>query len=801
MLTNHLKLALRHLLKKKLFTSIKLVSLTAGFLGCLLIGLYLRHELSYDSCHEKAGRIVRVTMEYRSGGEVKFTGSTGNRVAPALKTEFPEVENATRVIKYDNIPVKYGDKLFEEHNFYYADSTFFDIFSFPLLEGDPKTALAAPNQLVLDASTAKKYFGSEPALGKTLLANGKEYQVAGIMADAPSNTQVKPRFIASFVTHWDAAADRATWWNANYGTYLLLHQAESIQSLEAKIKPFMRSRASETGMSGDDYLTYHFEPLREVHLRSSVEGNFEPNGDIRYIYLLSIVGVFILLIGITTYVNLTTAASMERSKEIGVQKILGVSKWQLLQQHLGEAGLLTATGLVSAVLLAPLLLPGFNRLFGRSLSMAVLGQPAWLSGLLGLALLVTILSGAYPAWMVAKFSPLSTLKAGDSPQRTGAAWLRKGLIVFQFAISTFLLISTLILQHQMQFIRQKNLGYEKSHVLALPTDGKIVEKLDAFKSEFLRSSMVKSVSLAYETPTHIEGGYGISKSVTGGEEKPVAALPADEDFIPTMGMALAAGSNFNRGDIDAVRRMYAGDTTVVRSILLNEMQAGAFGWAPEEAVNQYVNFNGRACQVKGVVRDFHFASLHEPVGKLVIFPDTWGNVLLVKISGENLPQTLGLLSEKWQTLAPHRPFSYHFLDEEFDAMYQSEIQSARLVTSGSALAIFLACLGLFGLAAIAVVNRTKEIGIRKVLGASTAGLVGLLSGDFLKLVAVALLLASPLAYYIMNKWLQGFAYRIDIEWWVFALAGLAAVGVAFFTVSFQSVKAALANPVKSLRSE
>lgn len=803
MFLKHLKLAYRHLLKTKGFSAIKLTGLAAGFLGCLLIGLFIQHEMSYDSCHARADRIVRVTMEYHSGGETINSCNTGNMVAPTLKAEFPEVENATRLIKYDDIPVKYGDKVFEESDFYYADSTVFDIFTFPLLAGDAQTALAAPNKLVIDASSAEKYFGSANPLGQTLYAGGKAFEVSGVMADVPSNSQAKPRFIASFVSHRDAAPERSTWWSANYGTYLLLHRPDGRQAMEAKIGPFMRSRTSETRMSGDDYLTYHFEPLRDVHLRSAVEGNFEPNGDIRYIYLLSTVGLLILFIGITTYVNLTTASSMERAKEVGVQKVLGAGRRQLLQQHLGEAGILTAIALLSGLMMAPLLLPAFNRLFGSPLSAQVLWQPEWLLGLLVLGLAITLLSGAYPAWAASKFDPIDTLKSGPaaSHRASGGNWLRSSLVVFQFAISVFLLASTIILQGQMDFIRQKNLGYDKGHVLALPTDGQVIEKLSAFKSEFLQNDKVHAVSLAYETPTHIEGGYGISKTLSDENGQPVTALPADEDFLAAMGISLAAGSNFTHQDVEAVQRMYQGDTTVVRSILLNEKQAADFDWTPEEAAGQYVNFNGRKCLVKGVVKDFHFASLHEPIGNLVIFPDTWGNVLLVKSSGQELASTLAFLSEKWRQLAPHRPFSYHFLDEEFDTMYQAEIQSSRLVTAGCGLAIFLACLGLFGLAAITVVNRTKEIGIRKVLGASVSGIIGLLSADFLRLVLLAIMLGAPLAYYLMGQWLAGFTYRIDIHWWMIALAGAGALLVAFITISFQSVRAALANPSDSLRSE
>lgn len=801
MWTNLLKVTFRHLRKHKLFTAIKLIGLAIGFHGCLLIGLYLHNELSYDAGHKNADRIVRTTMEYHVGGKIATTQNTGNKVGPTFRSEFPEVENTVRVIKYDNRAIKLEDKEYVEDNFYYADSSFFDVFTFPLIAGNPQQALTAPNQVVLNETMAKKFFGTASPMGKSIVVDEQPFQVVGVMQDAPINTQIRPAFLASFISLPDAAAERETWWNANYGTYLLLHNGDDRAALEAKLLPFMRSRSGETGLSGDDYVTYHLEPLLNVHLRSSVEGNFEPNGDIRYIYLLGAVGLLILFIGVTTYINLTTAAGMERAREVGVQKILGAGRMQLLAQHLGEAAVLAGVSLAVSYALIPPLLPLFNRLFDRELTAAPLLQPMTILGVVAFWALISLLSGAYPAFVASNYKPMSVLKGNLGESQNSGVWLRRSLIVFQFGISGFLLISTLLLQQQMQFIQHKKLGYDKDHVLALPTDQKIIGDLDAFKSEFLQNNNVTGVSLAYETPTHIEGGYGIAKSVTGADGKPVTALPSDQDFIATMGMEMAAGKSFDRNDIAAVQSMYKGDTTVVRSILINEKQTAAFGWTPEEAVGQLVNFNGRPAKIKGVVKDFHFASLHEPIDNLVIFPDTWGNALLVNLTDQDMEGTIAFLEKKWHTLAPHRPFKYHFLDEEFDQLYGAEMQTARLITSGCALAILLACMGLFGLASYATYRRTKEIGIRKVLGANVLGIVGLLSRDFLVLVVVALVIASPLAWYLMNGWLENFAYRIEIHWWVFLLAGVASVAIAFLTVSFQSVKAALANPVESLRSE
>lgn len=804
MLRNYFKLALRGLLKNKLFSAIKLAGLTAAITACLLIGLYLHHEWTYEACHEKAGRIVRIAMEYGNGDLQAAVGLTGNKVAPTFHREFPEVENAVRTIKYENMAVQYGDKLFEEKRFFYADSTFFEIFTMPLLAGNARTALHVPSQVVLSESMAKKYFGTEDPMGKTIRVEGKDYTVSGVMRDAPENTQVRPDFIGSFVSLRDAAPERETWWNANYTAFLLLRDPSSRTALEQKIARYMETKTEETGAGGDLSLVYFLEPLLDTHLHSRVEGTLAPNGDLRYLYILLAVAGLILLIACTTYVNLSTASALERAREVGVQKVLGAGRWQLVGQYLGEALALTGVALLAGYALAAPLLPLFNRLFDRALEWPSLLHPAALLGAAAFALLTGLLAGVYPALAVSSFQPIEALKSRSGSfalRRTeSSGFLRQGLIVLQFGIGVFLLACTAVLHRQMNFIRHKNLGYEKDHVIALPTDRKIIDQLAAFKSELRQNSAVESVSLAYETPTKIDGGYGISKSVTGDGGTPVTALPCDPDFLKTMNIQLAAGNNFDQNDMAAVQRLYKGDTTVIRAILINESQAKAFGWTPEEALLQFVNFNGPA-QIKGVVRDFHFASLHEPIGNLVIFPDTWGNTLLVKLSGQDLSGALTFLEQKWQALAPHRPFSYHFLDEEFDQLYQAEHQTARLVSTFAGLAILLACLGLFGLASHAIVQRTKEIGIRKVLGARTLSIVALLSKDFLKLVVVAFVLSAPLAWYAMEEWLADFTYRIGLQWWVFGLAGAAAVVVAFLTVSVQSLRAAMADPVSALRAE
>lgn len=802
MLQNNLKLALRSLRANKLFSVIKLTGLTVGIAAMLLIGIYIRHELSYDAFHEHADRIARVTMEYHVSGETVRAAVTGTKVAPSLERDFPEVEQAVRVYQRSRV-VQYGDQLpREEKNFYFADSTFFEVFSFPLVAGDPNSALDEPDQLVVTVTTAREYFGTENPIGKNLrVENDREYTITGVMADPPAASQMRPNIVASFHSLSAARPEQETWWSADYATYLLLREAGDAARLQAKLPAYMSARSDDTRMTGENYLTFNVEPLRDVHLRSDLPGNFEPSGDIRYVYILGAVGILILVIGASIYVNLSIAASVKRARQVGVQKVLGATPGRLFRQHLTESFVVSATSLVLSVPIAALLLPSLSNLFGRSLSAAPLFDPLVILLLISFGALVGVLAGAYPAFVLSRLMPSRVLQ-GNFALSTSGVWLRKSLVVLQFFISVGLIICTLVLQDQLRFIQDKKLGYDKDHVLVLRMDRQAVDRVQALRTEFLKSPDVAAVSLAYETPTHIQGGYGIAPSPASTDRKPVTALPADHEFIDTFGIELAAGRDLSDADVEIARRIGGGqDSTSALPILINASQALAFGWTPEEALERRVSFQGTA-EIKGVVQDFHFASLHEePIGNLVIFPSTWGNSLMVKLAGQNIPSTLSFLENAWQGIVPHRPFEYHFLDEEFDQMYGAELQTARLARAFSAVAIILACLGLFGLASFSIVQRTKEIGIRKVLGATIPNLIGVLSVDFLKLVFVACLIAVPVAYLIMQRWLEDFAYRTQMSWWIFIGAGTAAVLIALLTVSYQAVKSAASNPVKSLRYE
>lgn len=799
MLQNHIKLALRHLAKHKLFTAIKLVGLAAGIAACLLIGLYLHNELTYDDCHLKADRIAKVNMEYSINGEVTHANVTGTKAATSLVRDWEAVEAAVRIMPQVFV-IRHGERLQEEPNVYMADANFFEVLSFPLLAGDPKTALNGPNQIVLTETSARRYFGEGEALGQVLNLGGtRDAIVTGVMADPPINTHLQPDFVYSFLSSSQSKPENETWWNANCATYLLLDQPSSIASIQAKMRSYMESKTAETGSGNGSYVTFHLLPLRDVHLRSTVPGNFVPNGDVRYLYILAAVAFLILLIGCTTYVNLATATSVERAREVGIQKVMGAGRAQLAAQHIGEAALLTLCALLLGTVLSVALLPAFNQLFERQLSLAPLAHPVLWVGILCGGLLLGLLAGFYPAMVVARFQPVQVLK-GQFKFSSAGTWLRQALVVLQFVISITLLICTLLLQQQMQYIQAKKLGYDKDHVIALPADQIVNERYAALKARLLEHPDIQSVAMSYDSPVHIKGGYSIGKTHHPQDNRPVTALPAGADFLETAGIALVAGSDLVAADLDLADRTRT-DSTVLMPILLNEAQVSALGWTPAEAPGQRVSFYGGWCTVKGVVRDFHFASLHEPVAPLVIFPSSYGRFVLVKTSGQQVTAVLRHMSLQWEALMQHRPFSAQFLDAAFDQMYAAEIQTARIIHAFTWLALLLTCLGLFGLASYSFVQRTKEIGIRKVLGATVGSILVLLSKDFLRLVLIALAFASPLAYFLMHQWLQGFAYRTHIGWGAFALAGLAALAIALLAIVLQGWSAATTNPVKRLRAD
>ena len=798
MFKNYFKIALRSIRKNKLYSFVNIIGLTTGITGCILIGLFIWNELSYDNFHINGDRIARITMEYGGGGTVNKVAVTGTKAGPQLKRTFPQVETFTRVIKYPR-SVAYGGKVFNEKNVLYADADFFRLFSFNLLRGNAATVLASPNTIVLTNSAAKKYFGDDNPIGKTLRFNDiQDYEVTGIVKDVPLNSQVQFDIVASFTSLGVSKTEE--WFTANYITYLLLHDAKQVNSLQQQLSQYMQKVTREDlHMEGSDYLTYHLEPLKSVHLHSLLDG-LEPNGNITYIYVLGIIAILILLIACVNYTNLATAQSVGRSTEIGVRKVLGAGKSQLLKQFLGESFIVTFFALVLAIGISIALLPLFNSVTGKIFTASLLLRPGPLVSLLLLGIIISFLAGSYPAFVLSNSGLVSILKSGLRVSSSGGG-LRKSLIVFQFVISVFLVIATIIVLKQVAFIQHKEMGYDREQVVVLPVDYKMRSIYYPLKKAMALNAGVESITGAYDAPTFVAWSDGLSTdNGTGNKEISVKAMPVDLDFIKTTGMHLVTGRDFINSDF-ALQDTSDDYKNYHRTYILNEKAAKEFGWTAEQAIGKTVS-KGATGQVVGVVKDFHFQSLHNPIGPMVLFLDT-GMVrqMFVKIKGQNIASTLAGLEKTWKERVGYRPFDYHFLDEDFNALYKTEQRTAKLFALFSGLAIALACLGLFALAAFTTVQRTKEIGIRKILGANAGNITLLISKQFISLVLIGILIASPLAWWTASRWLQNFAYRINISGWVFVIAGALAILIALITVSYHAIRAALANPVKSLRTE
>ncbi|MFT3934364.1 MAG: ABC transporter permease [Chitinophagaceae bacterium] len=800
MFKSYIKIAFRKLQKNKLYSFVNIIGLTVGIVSCILIGLYIVHELSYDRFNTNANRIVRLTSERNGGSDIRKYATTGTKVGPQLKRAFPAVEAFTRTIKYSLIVSRSPEKTFTEKNALFADADFFKIFSFPLLRGNQSEVLNTPNKVVLTATSAKKYFGNEDPVGKSLHIGSRDYEITGISADAPANSQIKFDIVLSFTT---LPASKVEKWNeANYITYLLLHNAADVQQLEKNEVAYMQSPAmkKDYDAGANEYLIFHVEPLLSVHLHSALDG-LEPNANITYIYILGIVALLILIIACVNYTNLAIAQSSSRGIEIGIRKVLGARRQQLFGQFIGEAGLLIFTAIILSFAISILLLPVFNNISGKTFSTSTLLHPLPLLCMLLFGVVISLVSGAYPALVLSNTRLTNILKSGFHLSSSGGN-LRKSLIVFQFVISIFLMIATIVILQQLSFIRSKDIGYDKDQVLVLPVDGKVRPQYQSLKTAMELNPQIKSVSGAYETPVFVKWGDYASISATGAGEKQIAvnAMPVQLDFIKTLGMHIIAGEDFSQSDI-ALMDTANDYKNFRRSYIINEKAAKDFGWTASQAIGKTI-YKGAPGTIKAVVKDFNYSSLHEEVGDMVLFPDTsQTQEMYVKVQGKNIAASIAFLQSVWKERVNHRPFEYRFLDDDYNGLYITEQRSAKLFSAFSLIAITLACLGLFALAAYATVQRTKEIGIRKILGANIGNIVTLVSKEFLLLVAIAIIIASPLAWWASHQWLQDFAYRINIQPWIFIAAGICAVLIALATVSFHAIKAALANPVESLRTE
>ena len=797
MLKNYLLISLRNLRKHLSYSLINISGLALGLATCLLLVMWIRHELNYDQFHENASRIYRISMEYSFGGLVAKPSVSPNALLPALLT-LPETETGVRVYNpAQQTPyiVKYGNKMFEENKFYFADSTFFQVFSFDLIAGNEQNALTHPYSVIVSEEMAAKYFGDEQPLGKTLyINNSREYKVTGVIKKAPSNSLMQFDFIGSF-NSIPAGRTEPRWWSANYQTFVLVHSDADVSVVNEKTNAIVEKAVGSGFTGNNDYVRYNFLPLTDIYLKSPYE-EFEVVSDIKHVYIFSGVTLLILVIACINYVNLTTARAAGRAKEVGIRKVSGALRKQLFSQFIGESFIITAISFALALFLAHGLLPFFNELTGKSFTYADLWDPSFMTiAVLGL-LLVALAAGAYPALALTGFNPVQVLK-GNFKTSVRGIWLRKALVVFQFGISAMLIAATLIVVKQLDFIRTKKLGFDRENTIILPLDAETQKAFESLKAELKRNDAALFVGRGSESPANILAGYAINTPEREGPGIITKGLLADEEYIPALGMELVAGRNFTRQDVERLSR----DT--IYTFILNEAALEALYIPLKDAIGHKVSFHGRQGEIIGIVKDFHFSSLHTPIGALVIFPqEEQFDKIFVKLPRGDVSEKLAEIEETYSDMFSHRPFEFQFLDEHYASLYEAEERMGRVATVFAAFAIMIACLGLFGLVAFSAEQKKKEIGIRKVLGATASGIVMLITRDFSKLVIFAIVVGLPVAHWLMSDyWMSEFAYKVAIGIWPFIIAALICVVIAFTTAAYQAVRASLIDPAETLRNE
>ena len=792
MLKNHLLIAFRNLIKQKFYSFLNVFGLAIGLSATLLIGLYIHHELSYDNFHENAERLVKADIALRQGsGDEIRVNVTPDILLGAFAKEFPEVAGGVRLFDPSGFRpsvLEVAGQVYDQPNFIYADSTFFDVFSFSLIAGNPETALSQPNQLVLTEATATKYFNNVNPIGEEVKVNGKVYMITGIMEDAPDNSTIRPTMVASSSSH--VGFSRDTWGSANYMTYLLLEENADLATLQSKIQPFMVRQGVSRPADGM-FFNIILTPMKDLRLFSPVNST----SDIKFVVIFSAIALLILFIAVINYVNLATARSTSRAKEVGIRKSVGALRPQLLSQFLMESLFLAVVSAVVALVLSILLLPTFNQLTGKEFTDVDILTPLTLQFMGLLTLFIGLLAGIYPALVLTLYKPSQVLK-GEFKSSAQGSWLRQILVVLQFSISVFLIISTLVMSKQLKHVQSKELGYDRENVLVVPVKSKLIKGAEAFKSEIINSTVAESISIVGEPPSNIQGGY--SARVPGmpeGQYNNVTAVAVDNEYVRTMKMQLLAGSELSAMDVVlADSGQYA--------FVVNESFLEDFDLELASAIGTPVVMNGRKGEIKGVVEDFHFRPLHQKIAPLVLFPEEqWAySYALVRISRAD-PESLTALQDKWLAMEPSMPFTYDFLDVTYNSLYQSETRLAGIFGVFSTVGILIACLGLVGLVSFTAVQKSKEIGIRKVMGASVSQVLNLMMRDFAKLILVSFVISAPLGYVIMGRWLQNFEYKTTIGILPVVLAFGITMLIALVAISYQVIKAATADPIKVLRDE
>ena len=793
MLGNYLKITLRNMKRYKAYSLINIAGLAVGIACTIFIFLWVKDELSFDRFHENADRIYRVVSSTSDDGSpTNANGSFG--VGPALKKDFSEVIETVRIRKMGQSVKRYvgfKDKKFYESRFFFAEPTIFTVFNFPLVKGDSTTSLNDPNSIVLTEEMAKKYFGNEDPIGKIIEAdpyndgNLMLFRITGIAKNVPSNSHFHFDFLASYSSLKDDTDNFSGFYQ--HFTYVLLNSKSSVESLENKLLGFLHRNWKK-----DPWYTISLQPLLDIRLHSRLRSEIEPTGNILYVYLFTAIALFVLMIACINFMNLTTACAVKRAKEVGIRKVVGARKNQLVQQYLGESFLLSIFSALAAICVVILVLPLFNRLTSKEITLISLTNPSFVLGIVAIVLAVGLISGIYPAFFLSAFQPMQSLKSRTGYSFSGTA-LRKGLVIFQFALSIGIIISTMVVHKQMRYIQSQNLGYDREQILVIPLNKDLRQNYEGFRNELLKYPGIENISTSSYVPTR--GSAHLTFRFEGQEEDLSQVIYlVDKEFVSTFGLELLAGKN--------PQHPISKDGT--SEFLVSKLTIQEAGYSsPQEAIGKGVNLREYKGHIVGVVNDINIYSLHQVPYAIsyVVTSINNHNYLSIRILPQNIPETIGHIQKTWQEMVPSYPLDYFFLDASFAQMHISDKKMSEIFSIFSILAIFVACMGLFGLATYTAEQKTKEIGVRKILGASASSIYLLLSQEFLKWVALANIIAWPVAYYAMNQWLQNFAFRITIGWEIFLVSGCVALAISLMTVSFQSIKATTTNPADSLRYE
>jgi putative ABC transport system permease protein len=793
----NLKLALRNIRKNKGFSIINIASLALGITCFLLLLAYVYHELNYDKYLPNSNRVSMVTSAVKSAEDKDFAywAVTPTAIAPLFKKEFPEVENAARMYSYiSSSLVQKGNESIKENGLKYVDEDFLNVLNFKVLKGNATSPLANPNDMVLTEKLAKKYFSEENPIGKTLVIDKTPWTVTAVIEDLPTHTEIN--FTGLLSNKGLERYNEPSWGSANDLTFILFKENANQEVLQTKVDSYFKEIFKNEAAAGIT-IKINLENIRTIHLHSKAAGS----GNMTYIYIFGFLGIALLIISAVNFTNLSLSHATERAKEIGVRKVLGAHKKTVFNQFIIEGGLMVGLSVAIGLIAAWLLLPVFSTYLGLPMKLHIWKDPYFYLYVFLFFMVLNFLASGWPAWIISNFKPINIIK-GQIKSNKAKFPIAKVLITFQYCISIFLVICTLIALRQMHFIQSMDTGLNRSQILVL--DGDLWNNVDrqTFKNQLVQLRSIKNVSASYDSPVNIQGGYSLqtSEGKQGSFTMDITALPIEKDFLTTFQIPILAGSTLNDNDI-----IKAQDTSANKSvaIIINKLAAEKIGWTPEEAIGKTVNINGRKGPVKAVVDNFNFASLREEVRPIALFPEYayFGNLFIKLNAGVNPKIAIQDIESVFKKLKPNTSFNYHFLDDDYAKLYRQEQQTTKTMQLFAMVTICIACIGLFAISAYAAQQRVKEIGIRKVLGASVNKLVGLLTSDFIKLVFIAFLITVPLGYWAMDKWLNNFAYHIHLEWWIFVVAGIITLVISFMTIGGQAFKAAKANPVDSLRDE